>query len=118
MLTKSTHSRLSLAIRDDVAKLDDNIGSISDGIKKVHLHQELDARRKLENDRQIVIDWLCPLNFASKQMDILTQRVEGTGQWLLEHQDFQVWRDGGNRAIGLPGIRMLMCQLPPNFGFI
>jgi hypothetical protein len=32
-----------------------------------------------------IVSWLSPLNFWSKQNDVFNTRLEGTGEWLLEH---------------------------------
>ncbi|KAI9780621.1 MAG: hypothetical protein M1816_002782, partial [Peltula sp. TS41687] len=51
-----------------------------------------------------IVDWLSPLNFAAKQVDILSQRQEGTGDWLLLSTKFNNWLDGPPGTLLCPGI--------------
>jgi hypothetical protein len=60
------------------------------------------------DERRVISDWLSPLNFKAKQMDIISKRAEGTGQWLLESTEFKVWLDGTSETLWCPGPRGLL----------
>lgn len=90
LLTVST-SKVSETIRGEVAVLDKRL----EGLQQSQTRQEY----------QSIIDWLSPLNFSSTQIDILRRRQEGTGQWLLESQEFKDWLRGEKETLWCPGIR-------------
>ena len=43
--------------------------------------------------RDDVLDWLSPLNHALKHYHISKPHIHGTGEWLLEMNEFESWRD-------------------------
>ncbi|KIM72175.1 hypothetical protein PILCRDRAFT_828843 [Piloderma croceum F 1598] len=67
--------------------------------------------RKLEQDHDSqecrkIIQWLSPLNFFVRQDDIFSKRQEGTGDWLLQCDDFNSWVSGASKTLwchGMPG---------------
>ena len=60
-----------------------------------------------DNDRRTILNWLSPeLNFWIKQRDFLALCKEGTGEWLLDHPEFEKWLSGTNSTLWCPGIRM------------
>ena len=59
-----------------------------------------------QKDREAILQWLSPLNFAIQQCDLSNRRQAGTGDWLLESPEFQEWikRSGGTLVCqGMPG---------------
>lgn len=54
---------------------------------------------------QRIIDWLSPLNFPARHLDVLKQRQEGTGKWFLESKVFMGWADDPPSTLWCPGIR-------------
>jgi hypothetical protein len=60
---------------------------------------------KAEN-RDIIINWLSPINFFLQQAEISGARAEGTGNWLLEHPLFKKWESGSGGTLWCCGIRM------------
>ncbi len=63
------------------------------------LHQAQD-----DQQRQTVLDWLTPINYASQQNDFITRRQEGTGQWLLNSEEFRTWLNIDKETLFCPGI--------------
>ncbi|KAH8650295.1 hypothetical protein BGZ60DRAFT_389194, partial [Tricladium varicosporioides] len=62
-------------------------------------------RSKLNNDKDIkVLDWLTPVNYGSQQSDFINRRQPGTGQWLLESEEFQTWLNSDQQTLFCPGI--------------
>ncbi|KAF5580596.1 ankyrin repeat [Fusarium subglutinans] len=63
--------------------------------------QTADQRRK-------ILDWITPMNFTSDQEDHLKRLQPGTGQWLLESDQFQGWVRGSEPELGLAPIRVAL----------
>jgi hypothetical protein len=59
----------------------------------------------IDQERRTIVDWLSPLNFKVSQSEFLQKREHGTGQWLLESQEFLDWRDGTSETLWCPGPR-------------
>ena len=68
-----------------------------------HLHERQDNRERHEEHRAIV-DWLTPIDYAPQQSDFINRRQEGTGQWLLNSEEFQGWIHQKQRTLFCPGI--------------
>jgi hypothetical protein len=58
-----------------------------------------------DQDLRDIGDWLSPLNFKLNQNEIYQNQQAGTGQWLLDCEDFKGWRDGEPQILWCPGIR-------------
>ncbi|KAJ7511611.1 hypothetical protein B0H11DRAFT_1699814, partial [Mycena galericulata] len=56
--------------------------------------------------RDVILDWLSPINFFLRQADISQMRAKGTGKWLLENSLFKKWESGSGSTLwcrGIPG---------------
>ncbi|KAL2814424.1 hypothetical protein BJX63DRAFT_442496 [Aspergillus granulosus] len=51
-----------------------------------------------------VARWLTLTNFSAQQLNILREREEGTGQWLLEAAEYQKWVRNEGETLFCPGI--------------
>ena len=67
------------------------------GIDRLHQAQD-------NEQRQIILNWLTPINYASQQNDFITRRQQGTGQWLLDSEEFQSWLNTNRQTLFCPGI--------------
>jgi hypothetical protein len=56
-------------------------------------------------ERREIVNWLSPLNFKAVQGEILRIGQERTGQWALESEEFQTWRNGSKEMLWCCGIR-------------
>ncbi|KAJ7145199.1 hypothetical protein C8R43DRAFT_1197445 [Mycena crocata] len=57
-------------------------------------------------ERKEIIEWLSPINFFTRQADILRRRQPGTGEWILAVEEFKRWKTGCPRILwgrGIPG---------------
>ena len=62
-------------------------------------------RREQEDcERQTILEWITPNDYAPQQSDFITRRQKGTGQWILDSAEFQTWLDTGNQTLFCPGI--------------
>jgi len=68
---------------------------------------DLLALLSLETERQALVEGLSPLSFCARQADMFSLRVEGTGQWLLESDQFKSWLAADQSSTlwcsGIPG---------------
>lgn len=70
------------------------------------LHERVDDRERREEYQAISdwLDWLNSIDYFHQQNDLLGQRQEGTGQWLLKSQEFQDWVGRIKPTLFCPGI--------------
>ena len=78
----------------------DSHGSLQKNVHDVHGHLKT---QKQGNKRQKLLAWLSTIDHAVQQRDVLSRYQEGTGQWLLEADNFRHWRDGNTRTLFCPG---------------
>jgi hypothetical protein len=74
---------------------------MKDGVDRLHDRQ--DNRERCE-ERQIILDWLTSIDYASQQSDFIRRRQKGTGEWLLESTEFHEWINGSKQTLFCPGI--------------
>lgn len=74
-------------------------------IRKVRKeHQEW----HIEEEDHRILRWLSHLNFEERHRDVLFKLHPGTGQWLLDSDEFKAWRNGkldSTPSLWCPGIR-------------
>ncbi len=76
-------------------------------IYRLSLDDQLQKSQKSHTRvEQKLLEWLSPLEFRSKQLDVLSRRSPSTGEWLLRNNDFQIWLSGkGPSCLWCSGIR-------------
>jgi hypothetical protein len=62
------------------------------------------VRRQDDQERQTILDWLTPIDYSTQQCDFISRRQEGTGQWLLNSNEFQEWVNQSKQTLFCPGI--------------
>jgi Cdc6-like AAA superfamily ATPase len=67
------------------------------------LHERQDNRERRE-EHQAIFDWLTPIDYAHQQNDFISRRQDGTGQWLLDSNEFQEWLNKSKQTLFCPGI--------------
>jgi Cdc6-like AAA superfamily ATPase len=92
-------------LRSTMSAIQDSHSSLQKDVHDVHGHQKIQEQG---NKRQKLLMWLSTIDHAAQQRDVLSRYQEGTGQWLLEADNFRDWRDGC--------IRTLFCPGPPGAG--
>ena len=70
---------------------------IQDSIGKV-LHRQYDR------EQQAILDWLTSVDYSTQQNDFIARRQEGTGEWLVESDEFQQWENNKRGILFCPGI--------------
>ncbi|KAJ6523135.1 hypothetical protein DFH09DRAFT_1421112, partial [Mycena vulgaris] len=51
-----------------------------------------------------IFDWISPLEFLQRQVDVLSTLQPGTGEWLLADAQFQDWESGSGKILWCPGM--------------
>lgn len=66
----------------------------------------VDKLNQKENDqeRHIILDWLTTIDYASQQSDFINRRQAGTGQWLIDSEEYQTWVQTPKKTLFCPGI--------------
>ncbi|KAF5543309.1 ankyrin repeat domain-containing protein [Fusarium mexicanum] len=59
---------------------------------------------QMTDQRRRILNWITPMNFTSDQEDHVDRIQPGTGQWLLESDQFKVWVGGEYQTLYCPGI--------------
>jgi Cdc6-like AAA superfamily ATPase len=73
------------------------ITDIHGGIKEV-------LARQHSQEQQAILNWLTPIDYTPQQNDFIKQRQAGTGQWLLDSAEFQMWLYADRKTLFCPGI--------------
>ncbi|KAK6525843.1 hypothetical protein TWF281_010887 [Arthrobotrys megalospora] len=65
--------------------------------------ERMNSRLNRKDDLEI-LDWLTPTDYSNQQIDYLNQRQQGTGEWLLNSNEYQNWLDANKQILFCPGI--------------
>ncbi|KAF4470193.1 Transient receptor potential channel pyrexia [Fusarium albosuccineum] len=60
--------------------------------------------RQMSLDDKAALDWITPIDYAPQQSDIYNRRQPGTGEWLIESDEFQDWLRADKQTLFCPGI--------------
>ncbi|KAF3918254.1 Ankyrin-1 [Orbilia brochopaga] len=61
-------------------------------------------KHQIESERQAIINWLTPVDYAIQQSDFINRRQSGTGKWLLDSPEFSTWLNTEAQTLFCPGI--------------
>ncbi len=92
-------------IKDYISIISKSLGNVVESVAELKLGQQQAAKRYSDEEQQKVLEWLSPLNFASKQVDTFERHQPGTGEWLFEDEMFKAWLAGEKNALWCSGIR-------------
>ncbi|KAK5988372.1 Ankyrin-R-like protein [Cladobotryum mycophilum] len=57
-----------------------------------------------KSETRTVLNWITPLDYGPQQSDTIKRRQPGTGEWLLELDQFQNWLATSKHTLFCPGI--------------
>lgn len=69
---------------------------VDEGIR--HLLQNLEEDKRIE-----MLEWISPIPFGKNHNNVKEKRTPGTGEWLLQHEDFSEWEKSGSSIFWLQG---------------
>ncbi|KAH7403164.1 hypothetical protein BKA64DRAFT_442605 [Cadophora sp. MPI-SDFR-AT-0126] len=75
--------------------------AIRGGVDESNWRQE---NQEQQHERQTILQWLSPVDYAAQQSDFICRRQEGTGQWLLDSAQFKAWLETDKQTFFCPGI--------------
>jgi len=73
------------------------LDGISTDVQKVVSHQK-------SQEHQTILNWLTNIDYGPQQSDYFRRRQKGTGQWLLDSTEFQLWLQTDQQTLFCPGI--------------
>ena len=59
---------------------------------------------RVREEYQAIMNWLAPVGYARQHSDFISRRQEGTGQWLLDSDEFHRWLEQKQQTLFCPGI--------------
>lgn len=92
-------------LKDYISIMGKSLENVVESVAELKLGQKQAAKKHLDAEQQKVLEWLSPLNFASKQVDTFERHQRGTGEWLFEEEVFKAWLAGEKNALWCSGIR-------------
>jgi hypothetical protein len=63
------------------------------------MRSKLDRKKDLE-----ILNWVTPIDYGPQHSDFLKRRQQGTGQWLLDTAEYQIWQNTDKQTLFCPGI--------------
>ncbi|KAL8686003.1 MAG: hypothetical protein Q9218_007413 [Villophora microphyllina] len=99
-------------IRDLRSRLQSHIGILAAFMERIDITLSyaikagVDRLNTHRHDQHFlaIMNWLSDTNFSAQQSDIFSRCQEGTGQWLLESNEYKAWIDGSEPLLFCPGI--------------
>lgn len=61
-------------------------------------------KRQDDQERQVIIDWLTKIDYIPQQIDFTSKCQDGTGQWVLDSNEFQTWLNTSRQTLFCPGM--------------
>ena len=92
-------------VKDYISIISKSFENVVESVAELKLGQKQAAKQYLDEEQQKVLEWLSPLNFASKQVDTFERHQRGTGEWLFEEEVFKAWLAGHKNGLWCSGIR-------------
>ncbi|EED17198.1 Pfs, NACHT and Ankyrin domain protein [Talaromyces stipitatus ATCC 10500] len=90
----SPHGVEEMPIINDVY---DSVTKMAGGVKTLTEKHHI-------QEQQAILEWLTQVDYTSQQNDFISKRQLGTGQWLLDSNEFQGWIAQTNQILFCPGI--------------
>jgi AAA+ superfamily predicted ATPase len=75
--------------------------AIEDSIDRLRKRQD---NRERHAEHQAILEWLTPIDYAPQQNDFISKLQKGTGQWLLNSNEFRQWVINRNQILFCPGM--------------
>ena len=92
-------------VKDYISIMSKSLENVVESVAELKVGQKQAAKHNLDEEQQKALEWLSPLNFASKQVDTFERHQPGTGEWLFEEEMFKAWHAGDKNGLWCSGIR-------------
>jgi hypothetical protein len=94
---------------EDIQELRSRISTNVNLLNSFNIQRCRDNTAKLvrhtdDQNRRALLDWISPIDHGARQSDLISRRQEGTGQWLLDSNQFKTWMNGTEKTLFCPGI--------------
>ena len=77
---------------------------VSDDVQDIRRDLNTIATKQLQDQDRSILDWLTPVDYGPQQSDHLSRRQPGTGQWLLDSDEYRQWVTTPGKTLFCPGI--------------
>ncbi|KAF2187187.1 purine and uridine phosphorylase [Zopfia rhizophila CBS 207.26] len=84
-------------VKDILDQVLDTVSRAEANVEKVR--SKLDRNEDLE-----ILKWLTPIDYGPQQSDLFSRCKDGTGQWLLNSEEFQDWISESKQTLFCPGM--------------
>ncbi|KAM0344005.1 hypothetical protein ACHAPU_007908 [Fusarium lateritium] len=85
-------------------RITDVVSAVTDVVREEFEPVSRLAMDQHDQEHQAILTWLTPTDYPLRHNDIISQRQEGTGNWLLDSTEFQAWLNGEKQTLFCPGI--------------
>lgn len=62
------------------------------------------CRGQHNQENSQILNWLTPVDYSLQQKDFFGRRLAGTGQWLLDSEEYRTWLNTDKQTLFCPGI--------------
>ena len=101
-------STLVLALQNDQSRLSaaiyKSVLGANETLQRVHHRQVQQERREGDEEKQKILRWLSPTEHAVGHATAKTDRLSGSGRWLVQSPEFAAWLSGSKQTLYCPGI--------------
>lgn len=91
---------------DGECTVKDILNQVNDNLSKIRKDVSIINDATIIEQKTKVLNWLTPINYGLQQSDFIKKRQEGTGNWLLNSDEFQHWLHHSKETLfcqGIPG---------------
>ncbi|KAK8080213.1 hypothetical protein PG997_008031 [Apiospora hydei] len=85
-------------------KLSELLTNVSTAVSTMQKHVIYNKSVLDRKEDREVLDWLTPLDYGPQHSDYLRRRQPGTGQWLLDSEEYRTWLGTTHQTLFCPGM--------------
>ncbi|KAI0847470.1 hypothetical protein F5Y00DRAFT_271219 [Daldinia vernicosa] len=82
----------------------ESVTEVQKGVWDISKKSNTIINHQQTQEHKDILNWLTPVNYGPRQSDNLERRQPGTGEWFLETEQFQTWRDTRSNTLFCPGM--------------
>ncbi|KAK0706743.1 nucleoside phosphorylase domain-containing protein [Lasiosphaeria miniovina] len=85
-------------------KIESLLSNVQTGLSDIGRRTDDILRHRHNEEEQKILDWLTPIDYGLQQSDYFKLQQPGTGQWLLDSNEYQTWLVTRKQTLFCPGI--------------